>query len=400
MSRPATRAATGPIAAAGRSLPPDLARGMMLLIIAVVHAYLFAFPFLPGTGHTADLGAADTVTSSLVTLFAESRGYPMFAALFGYGLVMVARRQDATNGARAARRLLRRRGGWLIAFGFLHVVLLYAGDILTAYGILALAFAGAPRWTPRRILTTAALLGGAGALLYSAGMLGMTALAGSAGIPAPDSLPADVAGRATAWPIMAVLLALTSIAPVLIGVWAAQQRIMEQPEQHRALLRRTAAIGIPVAVLGGVPQVLIITGAIADPGTWATSAFFVLHLFTGYAGGFGYAALIALVAARLVRRPAGPGRIATALAACGQWSMTCYLLQSVAWFVLFYAYTLDLTRFLNVTAAVLVGVAVWLATVVVADLGHRAGRRGPAEALLRRLTYGAPAGAPPVTAGR
>jgi uncharacterized protein len=41
-------------------------------------------------------------------------------------------------------------------------------------------------------------------------------------------------------------------------------------------------------------------------------------------------------------------------------------------------------------------VGVWLATVVGADAMERAGRRGPAEVLLRRLTYGTAAHAAPV----
>ncbi|MBO4236144.1 DUF418 domain-containing protein, partial [Pseudonocardia alni] len=49
--------------------------------------------------------------------------------------------------------------------------------------------------------------------------------------------------------------------------------------------------------------------------------------------------------------------------------------------------------------AAAVAVATWVITVVVAAGLDRAGRRGPAEALLRRLTYGAGRSAPrPATA--
>lgn len=108
-------------------------------------------------------------------------------------------------------------------------------------------------------------------------------------------------------------------------------------------------------------------------------------MLTGYAGGFGYAALIALVAARVGERR---GPVVTALAACGERSMTSYLLQSVAWIVLFAPYMLDLAVRVNGTAAVAMGAGVWAATVVLADVLRRAGIRGPAESALRRLTYG------------
>jgi uncharacterized protein len=45
---------------------------------------------------------------------------------------------------------------------------------------------------------------------------------------------------------------------------------------------------------------------------------------------------------------------------------------------------------MGVTAAAAVGLGIWLITVLVADLLRRAGRPGPAEALLRRLVYRRP----------
>jgi uncharacterized protein len=110
-----------------------------------------------------------------------------------------------------------------------------------------------------------------------------------------------------------------------------------------------------------------------------------LHTITGYAGGLGYAALVGLVAARLSRRGAGP--VTNALAACGRRSMSCYLAQSVAWLLLLEPYLADLAGGMGVAAAAAVGLGVWLLTVVAADMLRRAGRQGPAEALLRRLTY-------------
>jgi uncharacterized protein len=67
--------------------------------------------------------------------------------------------------------------------------------------------------------------------------------------------------------------------------------------------------------------------------------------------------------------------------------MTCYLAQSIAWLVLLEPYLADLGGTLGVAAAAGVGLGVWLVTVVAADLLRRAGRPGPAEALLRRLVY-------------
>ena len=70
--------------------------------------------------------------------------------------------------------------------------------------------------------------------------------------------------------------------------------------------------------------------------------------------------------------------------------MSCYLMQSVAWAVVFTPFLLDLSGTLTVTVtgtAVLAAVT-WAGTVVIADRMRRAGRRGPFEVLARRVTYG------------
>ncbi|MEY9214659.1 DUF418 domain-containing protein [Thermobifida halotolerans] len=379
--------AVGATAVTERSLTPDLARGAMLLVIAVVHAYLFVAPYLAGGEHTGTLTPVDAVTTAVVTLFAEARGYPMFAALFGYGLVMITDRQRAAGlDAAGTRRVVRRRGRWLLLFGLLHALLLYSGDILGAYGLIALLFAGAVHTASERLRTHAGAWLVLGSLVYTVAVFAITGLTAHPGAEAVEVGPlTDAAIRATVWPVLTVLLAITSAGPFLVGVWAARRRLLERPRQHLRLLRRAALFGIPVAALGGIPQMLVATGRIEVPTDAVAWAFFHLHTLTGYAGGLGYAALIALLAVRLENRR---GPFVTALAACGQWSMTCYLLQSVAWVVLFLPYTLNLHPRLGVTGTVLAGAAVWLATVGVAEFGRRAGRRGPAETLLRRLAYG------------
>ena len=93
-----------------------------------------------------------------------------------------------------------------------------------------------------------------------------------------------------------------------------------------------------------------------------------------------------LVADRL--RPDGP--VTRALAATGQRSLTCYLVQSVTWWLIFTPYLLDLSGVLSVAGTALLAAATWLLTVLLADRMRRAGHRGPFEVLVRRVTYGPP----------
>jgi uncharacterized membrane protein YeiB len=115
-----------------------------------------------------------------------------------------------------------------------------------------------------------------------------------------------------------------------------------------------------------------------------------LHTLGGYPGGLGYAAVFGRVVAGSVT--ARGGRVVagsvTVLAAGGQRSLSCYLGQSVLFVALLPAWTLGLGARLTVAQAALLAVGVWLALLLVAVASARARWRGPAEVLLRRLTYG------------
>jgi uncharacterized protein len=369
-----------PITPRARALAPDLGRGAMLALIALAHSQVMARDGGPLTN------AVDAAAQTALTLFVDSRGYPMFAALFGYGMVQILRRQTADGGWEQARGVLRRRGGWLVLFGFAHVLLLFPGDILASYGLLALCLVGALRWRDARLLTVACVAGAVGALVYGAVL--------TVPMPDPAGAPADplfsAAIRGATFPVLTLLNAVMAAGPVLVGVWAARRNLLDEPERHRRLLSRIAGVGIAVAVVGALPQVLVTTGQWQPAGGLLLAAG-ALHTATGYAGGLGYAALIGVVAARLSRAASQhrrDGRIVAALRACGQRSMSCYLAQSVVWLGLFEPYLADLGGELGVAAAAAVGLAVWALTVVAADLLQRLDRPGPAEALLRRLTYG------------
>lgn len=98
-----------------------------------------------------------------------------------------------------------------------------------------------------------------------------------------------------------------------------------------------------------------------------------LHDATGVLGGFGYAALLALLAGRLsTPPPRGPvtwsAAVLRAVAVTGQRSMTCYLAQSVVWTAIFTPFLLDLAGPLGVASTALLAVLTWLLTVVLAVL--------------------------------
>jgi uncharacterized protein len=369
-----------PTGLAERVLAPDLARGVMLLFIAVANSHYFVRGSHYLAGFPMDGSALDSAVAGAVVTLVDGRAFPLFSVLFGYGVVQLVRRQQGAGTPwRTVSRLVRRRSLWMIVIGFLHCVLLYVGDIVAAYGLLALLLVAAVRWKEWVLLTLAGLI-------FVVLSLPGEADASLAEGPDPTMMPPDpitaFVERAAAWPVLVPMEAVGLLVPFLLGIVAARRRLLEEPDRHRVLLGVVAAVGIGAAIVGGLPLGLTAAGVLpagADPGLLVS-----LHDSTGYLGGPGYAAALGLLAARIGerRRP-----VTRAVTAVGQRSLTCYLSQSVVWTLVFAPYALDLSDDLGVTSTAALAIATWLVTVGIAELMRRKGVRGPAEVLLRRLTY-------------
>jgi uncharacterized membrane protein YeiB len=287
---------------------------------------------------------------------------------------------------------LRRRARWLIAFGFAHALLLFFGDILVTYGLLALILVGMVRVRDRVLLRAAGLW----IVVFAAmAMVPAWALvtAGSPPLPTSAESPIEAVGqRLAVWAGLGPMLALDIVTPFLLGIWAARRRLLDEPGRHRVLLARVATAGIAITILGGTPLALIDSRLWTDWTPGAAVLAYAVHSVTGIAGGLAYAALAGLIAHRFAD---APGRVTTGLAACGQRSLTCYLLQSVGFVALFAPFTLGLGGRLGDAGASALAIGVWLTTVLLAEQMRRAGWRGPAEQLLRQLTYTARRSTPP-----
>ncbi|MFG3254234.1 DUF418 domain-containing protein [Streptomyces sp. NPDC048172] len=393
--------ARGPVRRAERALAPDLARGSMLLLIALANAAVAVFGNQPGA--EASPHGWERPFNLLMFVFVHARAYPMFAVMFGYGLVQLARRQDASGaGSGAARSVLVRRNAWLVVFGLVHAALLNFGDFLGAYGIVGIVFTLVLLRRGEKVQRMVLWLWAAMTVYPLA--LGAVALhralnGGPGSAPAPavgvDSLTApdyltSIGDRLTEWPVH-TLTVLPFIIIVWLGAWAARRGVLEDPARHRKLLVRTAVAGLGIAFAGGVPLGLVSAGFLhADQA--AVDAFTLLYEVSGQFGGPGYVALFGLLALRLSRgrRSSRERPVVGALAALGQRSLSGYLFQSLVWVVVLSPYALDLGGRTGspTLAAAVTAVLAWLATVLGAASLQRRSLPGPAEKVLRRLTYG------------
>ena len=383
---PGTR---GPVGTAERHLAPDLARGAMLLLIALANAPVLLYDRpLSLRGHLAETGWADRLVTFATTAFVDGRAYPMFAALLGYGVVSLVRRQlDAGTTHAAVRRLLRRRHLALLGIGLVHAVALFSGDVLGAYGLAGLVIVALFAMGDGRLLLTAGLLGIP--FLAVGATYGVPPEPGAAYLPsATEPSPLTAAAlRLGEWLPATPISALGMLVPICLGVWAGRRGYLDQPDRHLRTLRRTAWWGIGVGVLGGIPFALVVAGVWPTSSLGVDLGLAVLHTGTGVAGGLGLAALAGLVAARTTQIDVR-GRVISGLAACGARSLSCYLAQSVVLVPLLSPWAFGLGARLGSAATALLAVATWQVTVLGSAWLARRGRRGPAEWLLRRIVYG------------
>lgn len=365
----------------------------MLLFIGLANSSGFA---AVKTAANASVQALEHGVNLLMFTFIHARAYPVFAIMFGYSLVQLARRQEAAGATRSeVRYLLLRRNAWLIVFGFFHAALLYFADFLAAYGIIGILATFLLLYRERVQRVVLWLWGFS--LLELIGLVAWLTYRWAHGGPGQPAAPVEPMGSAAAtdyfasivarlheWP-MHTATVIPAIFIVCLGIWAANRRLLEDLDQHRALLRRVASICLPIAFLGGAPLALQ-KAAMVQVDADTLFAMDLVHKVSGMFGGPGYVALIGLIAARL------GASSAPRVIALGRRSLSGYLFQSLAWVLLLAPYTLHLGEIfgapLLTTAWIAVGV--WMFSVYVAGWMERRAYRGPAETLLRRLMYRVP----------
>lgn len=460
---PSPSSAPGPVARPVRSLTPDLARGLMLALIAIANVswLLWGHGSVGMTPHVPAQTLSDQVLQFLMTIMVDHRALPLFAFLFGYGMVQFYRsRIDRGIPPQIVRIMMRRRHWGMILLGLLHAALLFYGDILGAYGLAAVLlvwifFDRRDRTLRIWICVIAAittlfalfsLFGGVMTTLFTPDDVLAEMAAGTQAfspellrdLAYAQSYPVTVLVRAGLWVPTTIQGALTMVVPlaIMLGWLAARHRVLDEPWNHVPMLRRLAIGGIALGWLTGLPDALMIAGLLPLPEAvyWM---FAGMNYLGGLICGLGYAAAFALLAMRLEGRTAhpgpapvtgpaepessavtspvepepstlapaqlaygvaartdgpapgrSPGPLPRALSAVGQRSLTFYLLQSVLLVPLMAAWGLGIAAHISTTGAVAIAFVVWLLCLPIASVMDARGMRGPAERLLRAMTYG------------
>ena len=395
---------------------PDVARGFMLLLIALANVGFW----VAGPEGRAP-STADRTWAFMRALFIDQRAYPLFALLFGFGLATMVNRRMAsgidaycrqlTGGLRApsaaeldqareqatidARRLVRRRGLWMVLFGLIHGAF-FPSEIIGTYGVVAVVFAGwfAHKHHKRQLAVCALVLLFQIVTVVLAMLFGPggEAAASGAAVPVPAAAPTG-AGESVAsalpwfvtnvneWFFTALGAAFTTmiLPAAFLGARLADTDLIAHPEHHRGLLTVAGIGGLALGALGALHELLVpLTGA----QSWAADSALIAVL--GLAGGCGWLAVLAMYAGGPTsdNRLTGLKRL---LSNVGRRSMTAYLSQTVMFAGIFVIAPRLTGRSVSpgAAASAAVAVMVWLTTVVLCAVLERLGMPGPFEFLLR-----------------
>ncbi|APB38436.1 DUF418 domain-containing protein [Weizmannia coagulans] len=124
-----------PIREKRRNPAIDILRGFSLFGILMVNMLSFLSPYLYINPYDW-FKAEDRAIVTWIEVFFQSSFYPIFAFLFGYGLMV--QKQRAERAGVEVYQFLFRRLSVLLVLGLAHAWLIWPGDILAAYAVFGM----------------------------------------------------------------------------------------------------------------------------------------------------------------------------------------------------------------------------------------------------------------------
>ena len=197
----------GPVQEPERIVTLDVLRGFAIFGIFMVNIAFFSMPFasLIDPRLLADAPAGDQISHAIVRAFFEYKFVSLFSLLFGVGLAIQMGRAEQRG--RPFVPVYLRRTLLLMLFGLAHALLLWYGDILFIYSIVALLVLLLRKLPPKAMMALAA---GAIALsvLFAGGFMALGVI-----FPPPSQDAAEVEAVESAEPSEATEVAMESPGP-------------------------------------------------------------------------------------------------------------------------------------------------------------------------------------------
>lgn len=402
---------TTPLPASERIILLDILRGFAIFGILMVNMKIFIHPVnVMMLRPSVDQPLFLLIPDLLIKFLFEGKFYTLFSLLFGYGFWIFMNKKMETG---SIIPVFRRRLAVLLLVGVLHIVLLWAGDILFFYAIFGFFLLLFRKSSDRK-----AVIWGAALILLPAIVTaltwGMMALGSSfpEGKAAIDAAAAEssrsisemiersrqaygfgsfseiVNARIKEW--TALLPGLLFFYPAVLGTFlfgmlAARKNLAVSNAANTSFFRRCLPLSLPIGIAGeAVYTYASLHADMAMPNGMSVLASFS-HAVGAPALTLSYIGLIMVLFEK--------GRLSwlwNALVPVGRMALTNYLMQSLICTSIFLSYGLGMSGKLNTLHGIALVMLIYFLQVIYSRYWISEFRFGPAEWVWRRLTYLSP----------
>lgn len=356
--------------------------------------------------------AVDPFIRKIVRFFIDGKFYTLFAFLFGLGFSLQLNRARSTGLdllPTYTRRILV-----LFGLGLSHALLLWYGDILHIYAFLGLFLLFFRRIGNKSLLTVGFAFAVVIPVLIqifqdlAPPLDFLTGISASVStVVAGDNIwtPYSRFEAFTEGPYRRMILAnadvlVTNIylsgyalhylpaifGKFLIGMYAGRLRILQNASQNVSFFRKLLKWGLIFSIAGNglwlLQDLLFRWDIMEETSRWAAAFYFPIAIGMISLAGVYLSALVLLY-----QNPGWKRRLAL-LAPVGRMALTNYLVQTVAFLLIFYGVGLNLMGKVGATACVIFSIILFFAQTVLSNWWLRYFKFGPAEWVWRTLTYG------------
>ncbi|MEZ0326805.1 MAG: DUF418 domain-containing protein [Fimbriimonas sp.] len=374
----------------------DVLRGFAILGILLANITSFATPVITSQFALSlpDRSSAEALFDILTLIFVNGKFRSILAILFGVGLWMQYEKRSAAG---TWPKSYLKRMAWLLLIGLIHGYLIWWGDILSTYAVVAVLALVVVKSSDKTLwwliaaleanalLTAAVLVPG---LIYVSrnadpgewtvgAVWPMFSTAGETIVYQSGTWIEQLTHRAVYFSLnltYGLVFGLVLMPLFLFGILLARKGVLSAPSEHPEYVKgcflAAFGLGLPLSMLSLLPL------SVKDMEILQLG----FEIFIGPLLALGYLMAIALLVER-----GRAGWIAQVLAKVGRVALSAYLLQSVACTFVFYTWGLGLFGKLQPIGWLLVVLVVWSLDVAFALLWLRWFRMGPTEWLWRSL---------------
>jgi uncharacterized protein len=152
----AVQPSLAPVSATERINSVDVIRGFALLGILLMNILSWGLPLATEFNPSIAGGATgpNLAIWFVQMIFWDGKMRALFSMIFGAGIIILTARGEA-RGAKDTADIYYRRNLWLLAFGLVHAYIIWFGDILYPYALIALILYPFRKLSPKALLIIA-----------------------------------------------------------------------------------------------------------------------------------------------------------------------------------------------------------------------------------------------------